>query len=349
MKKKILQFIFTSVTLGIIYFTNVSYSTGPDLNTPTAGCTCHGAANANTSVIINFNNGGPLVYNNGQTYPLVITVNSLANKPGGGFAMSYNIGTLTPVTPGTTVGSGVWRHNTPRAMSGANPSTTSWVANWTAPPNGSTVLQFKAAGNAVSLSNGSALDHWNFAPDVNVPLPVFFESLKVSASGAYNNIVWDVISEKNIKSYEIQRSGNGVDFKSVHSVTALNTEQKHSYEWMDLSDPLSSVLYYRIMAIDVDGKESYSVTESLKRDAASAVNLLYPNMASANSQVKVQLAETQAGDEILLISSMGQIISRTAIHARTTDLSTAGLAEGMYFVVLKSQQQRVLIDRLMIR
>jgi hypothetical protein len=99
----------------------------------------------------------------------------------------------------------------------------------------------------------------------------------------------------------------------------------------------------------VDGKESYSVTESLKRDAASAVNLLYPNMASANSQVKVQLAETQAGDEILLISSMGQIISRTAIHSSTADLSTAGLAEGMYFVVLKSQQQRVLIDRLMIR
>lgn len=349
MKRKILQFIFTTLTLGIIYFTNVSYSTGPDLNTPVTGCTCHGAANANTSVIINFNNGGPLVYNNGQTYPLVITVNSLANKPGAGFAMSYNIGTLSPVTPGTTVGSGVWRQNTPRAMSGANPSTTSWVANWTAPANGSTVLQFKAAGNAVSLSNGNLLDHWFFAPTVNVPLPVFFESLHVYDAGAFNQIVWEVISEKNISFYEIQKSSNGVDFKSMETIPAINTEEKHRYEWLDPSNVGSAVVYYRILASDVDGKESYSVTESLKKNTSLGGNRLYPNIVDANSPVKILLNAVQAGDQILVTNWLGQIISQKAATAGTSEMNTAGLSAGMYFVILQSQQQRSLIDRLMIR
>jgi len=347
MKNKVLQFIFVSTILGIAYFTNISFSAGPPDSAVTGGCTCHGAANANTLVSINFNNGGGLNYNNGQTYPLQITVSSQANKPGAGFALSYNIGSLTPVTPNTQVSGGVWKHSVPRNATGSNPSVTTWSANWTAPASGNTPLQLKAAGNAVSLSAGSSLDEWNFASDLNIPLPVFFEALHLNVAGHLVNVQWDVVNEKNIERYDVMKSSDGISFELIQSMQAANAETKHGYA---VYDPIRQAgdIYYMVVAHDLNGHSFQSTIASLGISADMATTLLMPNTVRQGEMVRVQHAD-QAGSELHIVNSIGQPILKIPLTGSSTQFNTSPLPAGMYFVTWHNGYTQKLVDRLLVR
>ncbi|MBL7767188.1 MAG: T9SS type A sorting domain-containing protein [Chitinophagaceae bacterium] len=349
MKKRILHFIFLSAILSIVYFTNISFSTGPPDSAVTSGCTCHGAANANTVVNISFNNGTNLVYNNGQTYPVTVTVNSFSNQPGAGFALSYNIGTLTAVSPNTQIANGVWKHSSPKATTGLNPKTASWTANWTAPPTGSTLLQLKAAGNAVSLSNGSSLDQWNFASNLNIPLPVYFESFEISRNHGVPVLNWTVINESNIKGYLVERSTDGVNFSAIHEEPALNQIEKHAYKYTDPSGYLAPALYYRIVGKDLDGHDYYSMTQTLVSLQPEKRVSLVPNVVSANSSTTLISTNVLPDDQIILYSVFGQKLISVPLTASRQTLELVNIPTGLYLVVLNSDRNISLIDHLIIQ
>lgn len=347
MKNKILQFLVTSVFLGVIYFTNISFSSGPPSNAAVTGCSCHGPDDASTLVTINFNNNSALAYNNGQTYPISITVASQNNKPGAGFAMSYNIGTLTPVSGGTQVSGNEWRHTTPKAMLGSFPSSTTWTANWTAPASGNTPLDLQAAGNAVSLSSGSANDEWNFASSINIPLPVKFKSIQLSSIHNQQLIEWTVLGEVNMKNYEIQFSSNGTDFKTFKSLEALNKEEEHTYNSILETGIVSQ--YYRIKASDIDGKQYYSEVVFSNPSLLKKQVSIFPNVLNSNGTLTVQNENLEAQYTLCIQNSMGQTLQRINLNSQSQKVSLNNLSSGIYFVSLKNQTSQTYLDKIIIQ
>jgi len=338
--KKIIQFSFITFTLAIIYFTNVSYSSGPPTSSVTGGCSCHGPASANTFVTVDFN-GGDLYYTNGQTYPITISVISSSSKPAAGFALSTNIGTFGNEPAGTQLSGNVWMHNTPEATLGASPSVASWTIDWTAPASGAVPLQIFAVGNAVNLAGGSSGDEWAFSPSLNVALPLVFTNFRATTVEKNMILNWSIVEEKNVKEYQIEQSKNGADFTAIGKVDA---NLLATYQFIDDSKENTPIVYYRIKAIDLNGKFITSkIIQVEKENAASSIKI-YPTMVTENHPIYIQHNERDA--DIMIYNMNGQLVKTQQITKSTSVLDLHEMSKGMYFVFVRTNKTKTFVDKI---
>ena len=338
--KKMIQFSLITLTLAIIYFTNVSYSSGPPTNSATAGCNCHGPASAYTFVTVDFN-GGNLYYTNGQTYPITISVGSYNNLYFAGFALSTNVGTFNTPPAGTQVQGNEWMHTTPQATNGTLPSIASWTIDWTAPASGAVPLQIFAVGNAVNLAGGSSGDEWAFAPSLNVSLPVVFSNFKATAVEKNIILNWSIAEEKNVKEYQIEQSKNGTDFTAIGKVDA---NLFATYQYIDDSKVNTPTVYYRIKAIDLNAKfVSSKIIQVEKENAASSIKI-YPTMVTENHPIYIQHNETDA--DIMIYNMNGQLVKTQQITRLTSVLDLHEMSKGMYFVFVRTATHKTFIDKI---
>ena len=93
--------------------------------------------------------------------------------------------------------------------------------------------------------------------------------------GSKSKLDWKVGIEDNVKGYEIERSGNGVNFTRIGFVPATGAR---SYSFTD-ANTLTGVNFYRLKTVDIDGKYAYSFIVSINNRAGSFVRV-FPNPAS---------------------------------------------------------------------
>jgi hypothetical protein len=339
--KKIIKCSFLTVTLAIIYFTNVSYSSGPPTNSATAGCSCHGPSQSPDILVTVSFNGGNLYYTNGQTYPITISVVSANGQPAAGFALSTNVGTFNSPAAGTQVQGNVWRHNVPQATNGFGFTSATWTINWTAPATGAVPLQIFASGNAVNLDGGPSGDEWAFASSLNVALPIIFTHF--TASSFEKNIVlnWSIADEKNVKEYQIEQSENGIDFSTIGKVEA-NLFSK--YQFIDASKSNSSLAYYRIKAIDMDGKFILSKIIKFEKESKSTPIKIYPTIVSENTMIQIQHNESQA--ELMIYNMNGQLVKTQQVTSSTSNFALNEISNGVYFVFIKTNNNISFVDKI---
>ena len=96
------------------------------------------------------------------------------------------------------------------------------------------------------------------AGENNTPLPLKFDVIKVYKKNSGNQVDWSSFTELNVSHYEIERSTDGERFVTVAQKPATgNNSDKASYGWLDMGAN-GGVVYYRIKAVDLDGKLTYS-------------------------------------------------------------------------------------------
>lgn len=153
MKTKLLSQLILVAGLAIVFVTLKSDNNGK-FNNGTSCASCHGNANANTSVALN---GVPNPYTIGTTYPLTFTVTNATNTKAG-FNIFVNGGTFTAGTGSKT--NTAKNQITHTAPMNAVSNTSTFSFDWTAPSSPSTVI-FNAVGNAVNGDNNdSGADQW---------------------------------------------------------------------------------------------------------------------------------------------------------------------------------------------
>ena len=90
------------------------------------------------------------------------------------------------------------------------------------------------------------------------PLPL---KLLTFTGEKVNNIVnlnWTTSNEKNLESFEIEKSSDLKVFTKIGSVIAKNINEKNIYSFVDLNKNEKSQIYYRLKMIDFDGSLSFS-------------------------------------------------------------------------------------------
>lgn len=171
-------------------------------------------------------------------------------------------------------------------------------------------------------------------------LPVKLTGFNAAKEGNAVNINWSVAEESNISSYEVQRSGNGINFQTIGTVAARNEPGARTYRLKD-NAPLAAGSYYRLAIVE-NGKKEYSKIFYINNSGGKSSFV-------ASSQYKGNLTLTmngiQAGTyQLSLINGTGQVMQSMSLQhdgnngSKQIQLST--LQTGIYRVVLQSSKEK---------
>ncbi|MGB0950510.1 MAG: choice-of-anchor V domain-containing protein [Poseidonia sp.] len=127
------------------------------------GCTCHGGASPDTTVIVD---GLPTTYNASETYTFTVTVQNDVmeinevdwNGRAGGFRILVSHGDIVAVPDSLSQMMDGGLTHTDEAN-----TVRSWTFEWTAPAADDLNVEMTIYGNAVNGGNGAGGDHWNVA------------------------------------------------------------------------------------------------------------------------------------------------------------------------------------------
>ena len=175
-------------------------------------------------------------------------------------------------------------------------------------------------------------------------LPVEWLSIEAKAQEDYNEIVWKVASETNVRNYVVEYSNqNTIDFKQIGEVPSehINSQEVLTYNWQD-DQYDTGVNYYRIKQFDIDGRFSYSdivavVNRNNSDNVDSQLNV-YPN--PTNGWVNLTLASDIIQDsyEVKILDYLGRELMSEAIDSEnllnTYKMDLSEFDAGIYSIQL---------------
>lgn len=172
-------------------------------------------------------------------------------------------------------------------------------------------------------------------------LPIQLSDFSVKPDGKQVKIQWSTAFEQNNDRFEIERSTDAKNWKTVATVKGSGTTSiKHTYSAVDQL-PVKGLNYYRIKQYDLDGKSTTSEFRSLKmfmENVQSAVSV-FPN--PAKSTINFMLHDF-AGKNVVatLINNSGKVVHTETIKdiqpdVRYTLQTRQQPAPGMYVLQLK--------------
>lgn len=96
---------------------------------------------------------------------------------------------------------------------------------------------------------------------------------------------WETLSEKNSRSFIVERSADGVRFMSIGEVLAKgDANTLNNYSFID-KQPVNGYNYYRLRQIDLNNDEDFSKVEVVKFTIDGNNLQVYPNPASTYLQI----------------------------------------------------------------
>jgi len=180
------------------------------------------------------------------------------------------------------------------------------------------------------------------AVSVNVFVPLPVQLLPLTAVWESANAVklyWSTATESNSSHFEIERSADGISFTTLHTVpAAFVSNARINYTSTD-ANPLTTTAYYRIKAVDIDGKFSYTNIATVTPQQSGRLRWsVYPNPAREQGTLEIVAGKTGQGD-LILINGAGAVVRRTALRwqrgVNVENISLKGLAAGVYYVQLR--------------
>ena len=179
---------------------------------------------------------------------------------------------------------------------------------------------------------------------LNGVLPLKFLSFIAKQNQSHLLLDWEVAKDSSILHFEIQKSDNGIDFKTIATKSKVDifkdniNSWNYSYTWVNNSSGFS---YYRIKMISVTGQTLYSSIEFVKPDLdKNKLLLIYPNPAS--DQIMIEIPGNR--NEKLLVSILNiagkniQTIQKNFSNGKAS-LNISYLQNGIYLVRVESAGQ----------
>ena len=172
-------------------------------------------------------------------------------------------------------------------------------------------------------------------------LPVVLGSFDVSTEKRGNLVKWSTLSEINSDYIEVQSSPNGsTKWEPIGKVqTKGESLSKLYYELFD-NNPYE-VTYYRLNAVDKDGKAEFSHSINVKREDKLGRMSLSPNPTS--SSISLQTVSTSEMTGTIIIHDMtGKVVKNETVSLRnglnTFSINLDNLNTGIYLFSLRTEK-----------
>ena len=184
-------------------------------------------------------------------------------------------------------------------------------------------------------------DTVNVTVNTAVPLVIKNYELIIKNEGVVNK--WITLNEINVSHFKIQRSANGIEFNTIQQTTAKN----NAYNEYSITDvqPLNGVSYYRIEAVDKDGKITYSKTEKVQLKVDKEQLTVFPNPTT--NIVNIAFKEMQ---QIIITDVTGRILLNKQLSGISNiQLNIGSIGKGIFFVRVIGKDGRSETKKLLVQ
>ena len=159
----------------------------------------------------------------------------------------------------------------------------------------------------------------------NYTLPIELLSFTGIYTDPYVHLKWVTASEKNNAYFMIERSANGRDFEKFSEVKGFGQSNEQINYTLDDITPFRGVNYYRLVQVDIDGKQSISRIIAVYTDRKSQLSV-YPNPTKGI----IYVSQTDVSDApIEIINQLGEVVLKSNLSSSAA-LDLGNLPQGIY-------------------
>jgi hypothetical protein len=178
-------------------------------------------------------------------------------------------------------------------------------------------------------------------------LPITLQSFTTTLNNNNEvNVKWTTATQSNVSHFEVQRSIDGKNFSET-GIVFSNGNSTNAVNY-SLTDDISSVkanlIYYRLCAVDLDGKLQYSDirTVRISQTAAQSISIVtYPNPAA--NELRVSIPSTWQNKKVTyeLYNVYGQLTKKVdeGSSSQTETINISKLTTGMYIMKVICEDQ----------
>ncbi|HMO60833.1 MAG TPA: endonuclease [Ferruginibacter sp.] len=170
-------------------------------------------------------------------------------------------------------------------------------------------------------------------------VPVVLTSFSAKLQHKTVELQWQVNREINFSRYEVQQSTDGRNFYTIGTVRGL---QQQNYSFTDNHTGASSIYFYRLKMVDIDGQFAYSKVATVRLHTNNTDIILYPNPATNTVFIELKNGFTQSGT-LQVIDVAGRTMLQQNINAGQNKIQADvhRLPAGRYFAVIRSSNSTV--------
>ena len=139
-----------------------------------------------------------------------------------------------------------------------------------------------------------------------IALPLTLLSFTANENGNGVQLVWDVESEFDIQTYEVERSTDGTRYNPIGSVAAINSQSKHQYQFTDLQ-PAGGNNFYRLKIIEKNRAPHYSPIRVINKGKQLFKVSVQPNPVTSNANLYLSLL-TKSKVHVQLYNAQGMVV-----------------------------------------
>lgn len=254
------------------------------------------------------------------------------------FDLEQSLGmTVTNIRPGAVVNNRIFWDDSLIPRTGLTPSDSpqSLMVNTTGSP-GPDHIWWATGDNG--FSNNITINSWTGSYNTEVResfriLPVQWLYFRGKSMESRVKLEWGTAQEKNNDKFVIQKSKDAKNWTDVSEVKGKGDSQAQVYyEGWD-NNPLIGPNYYRILQVDLDGKEDY--TSVIRVDFISEWDIhLYPN--PVKDQFFIQAKDIEEMNVFIIDSKGTKIpVSPMVINDNKMALDVSSLRPGLYLVYVQ--------------
>lgn len=175
--------------------------------------------------------------------------------------------------------------------------------------------------------------------NISVPiiLPVNLQSFEAEYVNPNVELNWLSAEETNFSHYEIERSIDGINYSKQAVILgsgATTTEKAYNYTDKEIKQ-LSGIVYYRLTAVDINGKMSNSTVRTVQIGQATNLTIsTYPNPVVQSAKIMLPAAWSSKMVSMDLFNQSGQKVKsiNQVAQGLYIEMNLAELANGIYII-----------------
>jgi len=204
------------------------------------------------------------------------------------------------------------------------------------------------SGNSAWVKSGEVFSPAGFLTfgslDGN-PLPVELINFKAYLHNGQTFLTWLTATEYNNSHFEIERSGNMIDFTKIGIVYSKaqngSSTQVIDYAYTD-DAPKTGTNYYRLKQVDFNGLYSYSevvsVTSNKENDLLESV-IVYPNPTTGSANIIVPAGDDDV--QISLYNYNGVLLLEYKYNPLDPTIDLSQYASGLYMLKISRNGKHI--------
>jgi pimeloyl-ACP methyl ester carboxylesterase len=188
--------------------------------------------------------------------------------------------------------------------------------------------------------NGLSIYEWMLSYQRNVAsvLPIVLQEFKANKTGEKAiTLSWKTSSEENAAYFLLERSEDGINYKTLGNVSATNAPTGSTYSYTD-NDAIVGDNFYRLSEVDKQGKKTIYKVIQLSITPKTAGIRVYPNPVISSITLENDKAE-KGPLQVLITDIRGSIVKTWLFNNQNSNwkqtLDISFLTAGNYIIKVK--------------